>query len=238
MGSRRRWLRFSVRTLLTIVAFIGCALGWAVRLIDSARAQRDAAAAIKNAGGSVGYDWEINHGRTTGRREPSGPKWLVDLIGIDFFGHVTFVTLPETAPDEVLVHVGTFSRLDILLNRSTKITDTGLAHLHGLTALRLLQLRKTKVTDRGLLHLPSMCSLQSLDLRGTQITDDGLAHLAGMASLKHLDLRFTQVTDGALRHLTSLVNLVQLDLDDTKVTKAGKDWLQPFLPKTTIIQGY
>jgi hypothetical protein len=223
---------------LTLVVCIGCALGWAVRLIDYARAQRDAASAIKSAGGSVLYDWQFYHGQTTGRREPSGPKWLVDLIGSDFFGHVTFVSLPETAPDEVLVHVGTFSRLEVLLNRSTKITDSELAHLHGLKTLGGLYLRKTKVTDTGLVHLPSMCSLQYVDLRGTLISDDGLAHLAGMANLKHLDLRYTQVTDRSLPHLTNLVNLEQLDLDDTKVTKAGKDWLQPFLPNTTIIQGY
>ena len=55
----QRFLRFSVRGLIVLVLVIGAGVGWLVR---SARIQRDAVAAIQNAGGSVSYDWVISSG--------------------------------------------------------------------------------------------------------------------------------------------------------------------------------
>ena len=52
----RRFLSFSVRGLIVIVLVVGAGLGWIVR---SARIQRDAVTAIKNAGGWVEYDSEL-----------------------------------------------------------------------------------------------------------------------------------------------------------------------------------
>jgi hypothetical protein len=57
----RRYLRFSVRGLIVLVLVIGAGLGWIVR---SARMQREAVAAIKNAGGSVSYDWRWSNGNS------------------------------------------------------------------------------------------------------------------------------------------------------------------------------
>ncbi len=88
----RRFLRFSVRWLIVVVLVIGAGLGWTVR---SARIQREAVAAIQHAGGIVHYDseWSINNGNCMpgGKRQP--PKWLVNLIGVDYFGHAIYVEL-------------------------------------------------------------------------------------------------------------------------------------------------
>jgi hypothetical protein len=55
----RRFLRFSVRGLIVFVIVVGAGLGWFVR---QAHVQRDAVAAIEEAGGSVRYDWELSDG--------------------------------------------------------------------------------------------------------------------------------------------------------------------------------
>ena len=55
----RRFLRLSVRGLIVLVLVIGAGLGW---IVHQAHVQRDAVAAIKNAGGSVKYDWEWTGG--------------------------------------------------------------------------------------------------------------------------------------------------------------------------------
>ena len=89
----RRFLRFSVRGLIVLVLVIGGWLGWLVR---SARIQREAVAAIKNAGGTVKYDWEWSNGSMIPAGKPWAPRWLVDLIGVDYFGHVTAVWLTQT----------------------------------------------------------------------------------------------------------------------------------------------
>jgi hypothetical protein len=88
--SRPWWnyVRFSLRALIVLVLLIGAGLGWLVR---SAHVQRDAVAAIRRAGGSVSYDWEWNNGKSVPGGKPWAPKWLVDLIGVDYFAHVTSV---------------------------------------------------------------------------------------------------------------------------------------------------
>jgi hypothetical protein len=84
----RRFLRFSVRGLIVLVLVIGVGLGWIVR---SAYIQRDAVAAVKKAGGSVSYDREPSDGDNALAGSPWTPRWLVDFVGVDYFGAVTDV---------------------------------------------------------------------------------------------------------------------------------------------------
>ena len=86
----RRFLRFSVRGMIVLVLVFGAGLGW---IVHEAHIQRDAVAAIKKAGGFVKYDWEWRFGKNISGAKPWAPRWLVDLIGVDYFGHVTVVGL-------------------------------------------------------------------------------------------------------------------------------------------------
>ncbi len=82
----RRFLRFSVRGLIVFVLVVGAVLGWQVH---RAHVQRDAVQAIRSVGGRVSYSWEwINETSIPGGK-PWAPSWLTDLIGVDYFGHVT-----------------------------------------------------------------------------------------------------------------------------------------------------
>jgi hypothetical protein len=54
-----RYLRISPRGLIIIVLVLGSALGW---IVNRAKVQRDAVAAIERAGGSVKYEWESKDG--------------------------------------------------------------------------------------------------------------------------------------------------------------------------------
>ena len=51
---RRRRFMISLRTMMILVLVFGGWLGWFVRRVQI---QQDAVAAVKNAGGSVFYDW-------------------------------------------------------------------------------------------------------------------------------------------------------------------------------------
>ena len=79
-----------MRGLIVLVVIIGAGLGWIVR---EAHVQRDAVEAIRKAGGSVTYDWEWTGRHRIPGGKPWAPTWLVDLIGFDYFGHVTSVWL-------------------------------------------------------------------------------------------------------------------------------------------------
>jgi hypothetical protein len=151
--SWRRFLRFGVRGLIVLVLVIGAGLGSIVR---QAHIQRDAVAAIKEAGGSVTYDWEFDNGKFLPGGKPWAPSWLVDLIGVDFFDRVTFVNLSQAPrlPDTVLAEVGRLNQLESLeLAGNESVTDAGLVHLKGLTKLSHLGLNGTQVTNAGMNEL-------------------------------------------------------------------------------------
>jgi internalin A len=212
----RRFLRFSIRGLIVLVLVIGAGLGWIVREAD---VQRDAVLAITAAGGSICYDWEWSNGESIPRGKPLAPQWLVELIGVDYFGHVTYVEVFDV-PDATLAHVGRLAP-QMFFSASPTVTDAGLAHLRGPTNLSGLWLISTRVTDAGLVHLKGLTNLSFLSLDGAHVTDAGLAHLGGLTKLSDLRLIGTRVTDTGLVHLKGLTNLSVLSLDGAQVTGAG-----------------
>ena len=135
----RRFLRFSVRGMIVAVLLMGGWLGWIVR---SARIQREAVAAIVNGWGVVLYDWECENRMGTPRGKPWAPAWLVELLGVDYFGHVAVVQL----------------RMPLLTNLSdTHVTDAGLLHLKGANVGR------DAIPLRMRYHRRPACALERLD---------------------------------------------------------------------------
>jgi len=206
----------SLRALLIMVLVLGGWLGWFVR---NARIQHDAVAAVQRAGGSVAYDidWR-NEGFNPYARPWTpmrlldgklwGTQWLIDHLGIDYFGSVVTVDLiprrandPARADDATLALVGQLGRLDGLRLTGTAVTDAGLVYLTGLIGLRDLQLGNTQITDAGLAHLKGLKELRGLLLFNTPITDAGLDHLKSLNSLVLLDLAGTKVTDDGVIEL-------------------------------------
>src|SRR5262245_17156491 len=86
--SRRRFLTFSVRTLVLVTAAIAVWLGMLVR---NAEKQRRAVARLQELGASVRYDYQDANIKAS----PPGPNWLRNLIGDDYFCTVTFVFFQE-----------------------------------------------------------------------------------------------------------------------------------------------
>lgn len=161
---------------MALVLVLGGGYGW---VVHQAQEQRDGVAAIKKAGGDVVYDWQRQLVREPG---PWGPRWLVDWIGVDYFGNVVEVFLAGTriqGAEEALAHIGHLRRLEALWLAPPTMTDAGLAQLEGLTNLKLMNisLSGTRVTDTGLVHLKGLECLEGLDLRGTSVTDAGVSEL-------------------------------------------------------------
>jgi internalin A len=194
----RRYMRLSVRGLMVLVLLIAGGLGWLVR---SARIKRDAVAAIRNARSNVTYDWQWRKPTLYVRGEPKAPRWLVDLIGVDYFGHGIWVWLSPTETDAVIVEVGRLTRLESLSLSGSSVSDAGLAHLKGLTKLSVLELSGTHVTDAGLEHLKGLTNLSELHIDGTEVTDAGLENLKGLTKLTHVVLDGDQITDAGVKEL-------------------------------------
>ena len=129
-------LRWYYIRLIPLLAFI-TVFGWVAVKMQRAKQQRGAVTAVRVMHGHVEYDWE-RVPKPGGEEEenevepgdPPGPDWLRNLMGIDFFSAVVYVTLD--GPD---------------------VTDVGLKRLKGLIKLRRLDLHNTKVTDEGVREL-------------------------------------------------------------------------------------
>jgi hypothetical protein len=87
----RRWLSLSLRGSLVLVLLFGLWLGWQAHL---ARKQREAVAAVKEYGGFVRYDWELDgNGMPVPGATPRAPGWLRRAVGEDYFQRVAVVDM-------------------------------------------------------------------------------------------------------------------------------------------------
>jgi hypothetical protein len=226
-----RRFALSLRALMIAVLVLGAWLGWFVR---NARIQHDAVAAFQRVGGRVYYDVEWKFAGPSPYDKPWTPmrlldgklwgtKWLIDHVGIDYFGSVVTVDLIPSrindaarANDATMAFVAQLSRLDSLRLTGTAVTDAGLVHLKGLTGLEDLELGNTQITDVGLAQLKSLTALRQLLLFNTSITDAGLSHLKELPNLALLDLSRTKVTDDGVIELERFSSLPNAAITDPR----------------------
>jgi hypothetical protein len=212
--SWRRYLRFSVRGSIVLVLVIGVWLAWLVRVIRNAQVQRDAVVAVERNLGMVRYNgelifWDSEPGWHEIKEEETwAPRWLVRLIGVDYFHHVTSAYVPRGAGTEA---VGRLTSLETLDLGSIGINDADLANLTGLTKLSSLDLFHARITDAGLVHLTGLTNLSELDLRYTQVTDAGSVRLKDLTSLQRLDIDGTQITDAGIKKLKQALPNLTID---------------------------
>jgi len=143
---RRRWPRYSLRTLLLVTVVFAVALGWKVERV---RRQREAVKWIREKSGWVRYDYEFTFSEKdgsitiTGSQEP-GPEWLSNLLGIDSVAEVVHVTLFNDEVDDLspLQKMTAIRRLDL---NDMPVSD--LSPLAGMTRMRVLHLQGTQVKD-------------------------------------------------------------------------------------------
>ena len=180
---RRRCLQYSLRTFFVLVTVLCVCFGWLGLKVHRANEQRKAVAWVRKMRGKVLYDYKFHEGAyLEDGAEPPGPKWLVQLLGAEYFQEVTVVDLDRT-----------------------RVTD--LKPLAGLKNLERLSLSVTRVND--LTPLAGLNSLEELSLEYSQVSD--LTPLAGLNRLEGLGLSGTQISDlTPLAKLTSLQGLIRL----------------------------
>ncbi len=207
--TKRRWLQFSMRTVIAVVTLLCVALSlWVV----PAERRRRAVAAVEVLGGTVTFV----DSQTTNESSPIAflRRWLPQA----YFDEAESVNLfLDDATDADLAHFQGLTSLQGLELTGTQVTDAGLAHLQGMTSLKRLSLQSTQITDAGLAHLRGLTGLRTLSLNNTQITDAGLAHLQGLTSLRWLSITNTPVTDAGLDNFNGLTGLQVLSLSYTQV---------------------
>jgi hypothetical protein len=225
---KRRWPRFSVRTMVVLVLVAGLGLSWVASKFRAARRQREAVEAIVKVRGEVDYGQQsrVVHW-ALGQRLRFGPPprhaWLRDRLGDDLFESVTVARLTGQGPatDSDAAYLAALPDLEEVCIDHVPITDAGLAPLAGLAKLRRLRLTDVPITDAGLAPAPRWPRLTDVTLDRTRVGDAALAYLGRMSQLRMLSLQWTRVTDAGLAHLKDLRRIEWLDLTCTDVTDAG-----------------
>jgi Leucine-rich repeat (LRR) protein len=218
--TKRRWLRYGVRTLLVFVTLLCVWLGW---LMHGVQKQRSAAARLEQYGAELVYFPFFTMPPWNDILPPSVRRGLNAALPSDDWRRLTSVEI-ENADfrEEDLEILKDLPHLDHLRLPTTPLTDAGLRRIASLKAgkLILLDLMHTQITDDGLAELSQLKGLEWLFLGGNRITDAGLEQVAKLADLENLWLDDSQVTDAGIAHLRSLRKLDELSLDRTSVTGA------------------
>jgi hypothetical protein len=177
---RKRWFRFSLRTLFAALTVACLWLGFEV---TQARRQRAAVQALEKLGAHVAYDYaepgtQYESGGSPPRLRTLSPvkQWVADWLGKDYVATAIRVQLSSpTVDDESLAPLADLPDLQsIHLDRCVQVTDATLRNLPPSTRLMALMLFGTSVSDTGLKELERFPSLEGLSVDGTLVTDAGL----------------------------------------------------------------
>jgi Leucine-rich repeat (LRR) protein len=218
---RRRWLQFSLRSLLILVLFCAVASAWFTHRFKQKRAEREAAEALAKAGGWISYDYQLG---PVNAPDP-GPEWLQKLVGENLFNNVTNVAFMGQDGD------------GRMLGSGGSVTDEELHNLLPLSNLTSLSLAGTpRITDVGMDDIKRLTQLEYLAILGTQVGDAGLTDIKGLTRLKRLYLERNKVSDAGLATIRNLTDLIELDLQEEGVTDAGLINIEPLkrLQKLTL----
>jgi hypothetical protein len=229
--SRRRWFRFSLRTMMVAVTLLCIWLGITAH---RANRQRSAVQTIASTGGHVWYDYEVYDDgiRRIDRKSP--PDWLKNLIGVDYFAAVYSVDWGPN-DDTVAALVDLPELRDVQLV-GPDVTNSVLAKVKGMRELHRLSLVASSETDVGWKALGQFPQLKRLLLcADRQVTDATLEYIRDFRNLEWLFLDDDRITDAGLQRLAVLTRLEYLDIRGTKTSAAGVEDLKRVLPNLTVL---
>ena len=210
---KRRWFRWSLRTLFAVLTVLSICLMLLVSWHDRAKRQHDARVAISSdISNTVWYE----NGLDPEYDAPPVPPFLRGLLDFDHFYSVVDVSLDE-ASDDQLGLLANFPNLEYLcLFSAPQCTDAGLEKIKRLKRLKGLILFDVPwLNDRTLELIGTLKGLQRLQLEcGNKVSDVGLAQLSDLRELKSLTLKCgLGVTDRGLATLAKLSRLEELGLN-------------------------
>jgi hypothetical protein len=260
---RRRWFRFSLRTLFVLLTILCIWLGV---LVLRARNQQRAVQAITAAGGWVLYDagmgesyWSMLPAERPGFKRlhsiiPSRLSlrvrgWLRPMFGTHFVDNVVTIGFrvnePKAANREYIrqqVRDGKIASIDEFQDFASlpypPLTDEHWSWIKQISTIEEININDM-ITDREMKHVGKLPGLRVVMGLTDQITDAGYIELAAARNLEFLDLkaRGRNLTTDALRGLSGLPNLYTLGLWSGAVITDAEAAILGSLPSLERIAG-
>jgi len=233
---QRRWLRFSLRTLLLLTLLAALPLAWLGREVQRYRDERTAIEKFVALGGSID-----SYG-------PIGPAWLRNMLGerfADFFNSPRGVSLSGatlsdeegawlsqfrhliglsmegcTLSDRAVAAIGVHRELTgLVLRRSTFNNETLHESLMSLEKLELVEFSNTSFDDAGFECFGHMPNLKNIYLRGSRVRGPGLVHLRGLQQLENVCLTWAPAGDEGLANLVTCPKLRLFEAGRVSLTR-------------------
>jgi hypothetical protein len=238
---KRRFLRFSLRTFVVVVALLGVGFGLAGNFWRRVQQQRAIVAQIEAAGGWVNYDYEFGmgadfehelegsprnrHSVVYGETEDERQKrrW-VDDSGAEF----EEVETPP-GPEWLRRHLGddafaSIEQVDFAKWYGGESSEPiGPAILRSLPSLKILRLVSPQLSDQWLAFASELPQLRVLWAHGDEgdVSVQGMAHLAKAPQLQSLAIGGSCFNDEILRPLGELRHLRILGVTSSENVTSG-----------------
>jgi hypothetical protein len=229
-------VRFKLITMFMMVAVLSIPMQCVSQRLASKRRERTAASSIRRSQGSVRLASDVG----TNYPLKTVPKWLVPLLGEDFFDPVVGVVYAPKIKnlDGSFPILGSFPRLEHLVLRGPAISDDDLRSLQVTRNVRWLYVNDALVSDVGLAFARHCFQLEFLDASRTSVTgrglgvliknevdDEGAMTVSRFQQLKYLSLYGTPITDYGISRFAQN-KLVVLSLGGTGISGPGLDGLR------------
>ena len=237
--AKRSWrVRWSLRALIALIAFIAAGLGWVSYQMRVGYMHEEAAKFLLEHGGKV--KWKRFVRRKNPNRassvEKEIPTWISTLGADPMYWRIDEVFLfDEMSPEELVEAIDHISRLgsvrffncdnseitEAQLVRVVKNVELELLSAYSApigggpmpwlrdTKLTYLKLSRTQFSDEAIDDLP--LSLTKLGAHNTQITDEGLGKFVRLTNLKNLVIWKTPTSREAIEELRKKMPWCDID---------------------------
>lgn len=222
---RRRWLRFSLWSLLAFITVFAVGFGWVAREVSRARSEERALAKLKEVvdGGSVNVylgdrfgDDDERYSREFLPKNKGWRAWIESAFGIDPFNTVKSLTV---------YGVGNGFEYGVDENRKMTINATYVSGLKdedsdillAFPYLEFLMLEANPIGDVGAARIATLKNISSIHLGNTTVTNVGVSELASLPRLDNLTLNRTLISDDVLKSFAS-GQLSSLDISATNLS--------------------
>lgn len=233
---RRRWLQFSLRSIMLLMLLLGCVIGPVTNLRWQSQRMSAILASIEERGGKIEFDLSAvkrepaGHNcfcGVPGRQPPKPPPTWYDRLGVKYHHPIKHIELNGLQFSESdLLTLQTLPIFPELTIRGYATTVEALGQLRHFTKLKSLQIHDMPITEADLVIFGDLQQLEELVIADLSMTDNGMLTLGKLKHLRHLSLHGTQITDDALKHVSELTDLEWLWLGETSITDRGLSYLQ------------